>query len=256
MGLGDELMCLGRLEKLYEETGKPHSVSCSIGIKRQHPAWLGNPAWDNDAPQSIIDGGGYRPYIKHWQGNRIIFEDNHKARAGKIYLTKEEKDFIPVLGDYVVVAPSLKDAASPNKSWGFDKFQEVANKLGVKCVQLISDDKENILRGVVVVKTKTFRLAASVISRSKLVICNEGGSHHMAASMGVPAVVIFGSFISPETTGYNIHANITTTEADYCGNWDDCPICKKSMEKITPDMVLSKAQEFLRGENAQGIYRV
>lgn len=249
-------MALGRLERLYEETGKPHAVTCAIGIKRQHPAWIGNPAWDNDATKSITDGGGYRPYIKWWKGGRAVFDFSHKARAGKIYLTKEEKDFIPIVGDYIVVAPSLKGTASPNKDWGFDKFQKIVDNIGIRCVQLIADDSERLLKGAFVVKTKTFRLAASVISRSKLVICNEGGSHHMAASMGVPAVVIFGSFISPDITGYDNHANITTLEADFCGNWDDCAICQKSMEKITPDMVLSKAQEFLRGENAQGIYRI
>lgn len=261
MGIGDEIMCLGRLERLYEETGKPHSVVCATGIKRDHPAWHGNPAYDKNSPKSIKDGGGYRPYIRGWQGSRIIFEENHRPRAGKIFLTESEKSSFSEITDrfkdgFVVIAPHLKDAASPNKSWGFDNFQEVAAEIRLPIIQLIEDSQQKIIENSMPLNTKTFREAAGVISRARLVICNEGGTHHMAASMGVPAVVVLGSFIPPEITGYDAHANVTVSGATYCGDWSPCQDCRKAMEKIKPRDIMGIAERFLGGENAAGVYRI
>lgn len=254
-------MALGRLEAAYEATGKPHSVVCATGIKRDHPAWHGNPAYDKNSPKSIKDGGGYRPYIKGWQGDRIIFEEIHKARAGKIYLTESEKSsFCEITdrfaGGFVVIAPHLKDTASPNKSWGFENFQKVADSISIPVVQLMEFSHQKKLDNAITLQTKTFREAAGVMSRARLVICNEGGTHHMAASMGVPAVVVFGSFISPEITGYDLHANFTTKDAHFCGNWSPCTTCKMAMDKINPAVIISAVERFLGGENAAGIYRV
>jgi hypothetical protein len=47
-------------------------------------------------------------------------------------------------------------------------------------------------------------------SGAALLISPEGGLHHAAAALGVRAVVIFGGFISPATTGYELHTNLFT----------------------------------------------
>jgi FkbM family methyltransferase len=53
-------------------------------------------------------------------------------------------------------------------------------------------------------------MAAGVLSGASLLISPEGGLHHAAAALGVRAVVIFGGFISPATTGYALHTNLFT----------------------------------------------
>lgn len=263
MGLGDELMCLGRLEAAFEETGFPHSVVCAVGIKRDHPAWHGNPAYDKKSAKSIVDGGGYRPYIRHWNGNQAIFNKDHRPRAGKIILSNDEKSsFSEELNmfpsGFVVIAPHLKDSASKNKSWGFEDFQSVVRSISIPCVQLLENENQERLEGAMHLICPTFKHAAGVIARSKVVVCNEGGTHHMAASMGVPAVVIFGSFIPPEVTGYPTHANLTTVGAHYCGKWDNCADCQAAMKSIKSETIIKIINNFLNGETNDWarIYRV
>jgi hypothetical protein len=46
---------------------------------------------------------------------------------------------------------------------------------------------------------------------------SEGGMHHAAAAVGVPAVVLFGGFIPPEIMGYKGQISLTGG-ATACGN--------------------------------------
>jgi hypothetical protein len=248
-------MALGRCEAIYEETGKPVCITDRYNIPRKHDLWVGNPAWDKNSDIRIIDGAGARSYIERWHGARSIFNFKHRARAGKVYLTKEELEFNKLEGDYIIIAPNLKLTASPNKQWGFAKFQELVNQTNYRFIQLYQDG-ERLLSGVEHIKTPSARLALSIIKGAKLVIANEGGSHHMAASMDVPAVVFFGSFTSPEVTGYKEHINFTVKNAHYCGNWEVCLECQKSMAKITVDVVLSYFNKFMKGEDVSGIHRI
>lgn len=245
MGLGDEIMALGRAEEIFEKTGKPVSIVNEIGAARRHDAWVGNPAWDERSSQKLLDCASHRAYIKHWAGRKIVFNLDHRPRAGKIFLTDEEKSFNKEIGDYLVISPNLKKNASENKGWGFDRYQKIVlERLNMRVIQLISSDEDRVLNGVDVVKTKHFRQAASIISGAKMVLCNEGGAHHMAASMGVPAVVIFGAFVPPKVTGYDFHDNISVeTDEGFCGNWDRCKHCSDAMKKITIDLVHERVEK-------------
>lgn len=258
MGLGDEILALGRIEKLFEQTGEAHSIFSAMGYPREHDAWIGNPAWldarfthSRHTKYKIIDGGGVRPYIDKWYGDQIIFNMDHRPHAGRIWLTESEKNSarnaVCGIGDYAVVAPVIKDIASPNKSWGVEKWEAVIAGLPLPVFQLMAQDGAVPIRGARALHTAHFRQAAAVIARSKLVLCNEGGSHHMAASMRTPAVVIFGSFIPPQVTGYDFHTNISVeTPHGYCGKFTECADCKEALESITIDDVLMKALDVLR----------
>jgi len=117
MGLGDEIMALGRAELVYEQTGRPVSICTMTECPREHDAWVGNPAWEKNAGKKIIDGGGARAYIKNWHGRQCNFNMDHTARAGRIYLTEEERARCTLEGPYAIVAPNLKETASKNKIW-------------------------------------------------------------------------------------------------------------------------------------------
>lgn len=255
MGLGDEIMALGEAERVFLETGRPVRIIDRYAKSREHPAWAGNPAWDKHAQDFIQNGAGVRPYIQKWVGNRIIFNHQYRPRAGLIALGPDDYATCQAQGEFVIVAPNLKKEASVNKDWGFEKWQEVVNGLELPVYQLMGGD-EPILENVIPVSTPSFRAACAWIKKAKLVLCNEGGTHHMAASMGTKAVVIFGAFVPPSVTGYPIHCNITTKDAHYCGNFSYCAECQNALAKITPDVVLSKARGFLRGVDESGIYRV
>jgi hypothetical protein len=246
MGLGDEIMALGRAERIFEETGRPVSIRTPLRIAREHPAWVGNPAWEKNATKMIIDGASARPYIIGWRHRRAIYNLSHRPRAGKIWLTDQEKDFCKIDGEFAIVAPTIKTGASPNKAWGMDKWKKVVKSVDMPVYQLIPDNKTKVLDGAIPIETPDFRLAASVISKAKFVMCNEGGTHHMAASMGVPAVVIFGAFVPPSVTGYDFHRNISIeTEQGYCGNWDKCSHCDEAMKKITVEMVKKEVHDLM-----------
>lgn len=257
MGLGDEILALGRCEVLYEQTGVPVAILDRNGQPRNHPAWHGNPAWKYESMAAIRDGAGHRPYIKGWQNNRVYFENTYRPRAGRIHLSDIDiafgKGLQDRLGEYIVLQPHTKATASPNKHYPFEWWQKIVDASPLPVVQLLAEDADKRLHGAVHIHTIHFRLAASAIKHARLVVCSEGGSHHMAASMGVPAVVYFGSFVPPEVTGYPIHRNLAVaTESGACGNYRPCKHCENSLAKAPPDVVLSHIRDVLGGGlNAQ-----
>jgi hypothetical protein len=258
MGLGDEIMALGEAETAFEIDGVPVAIIDVYGNPRKHPAWEGSIAWNKKSHKTVVNCPKSRGYIKRWDGSKIVFNMDYRPMAGRITLTHEivnwSESIIP-LDPFIVAAPNVKDTASPNKVWPFEYWQELVKKIDMPIVQLVQDG-ERILDGVIAIKTPTFRHAAAVIQCAEYVICHEGGTHHMAASVGAEAIVLFGSFIPPEVTGYEYHANITTQDAHYCGEFTACPHCKSEMLKIAPDMVHSILERGLNGQEIKGIHRL
>jgi ADP-heptose:LPS heptosyltransferase len=88
------------------------------------------------------------------------------------------------------------------------------------------------------------RQASAVLAGAALLISPEGGLHHAAAALGLRAVVIFGGFISPATTGYDLHRNFFTG-GQACGMRLACAHCAEAMARITPEEVAAAAREQL-----------
>lgn len=250
-------MALGRAEKHFERTGERVSICAAGGYPRDHDAWHGNPAWIHEGGHKIIDGASVRPYHIGPLSGKGIWILDHKPRAGKVWLTKAERDFaVNVLHAagltrrrFAVVGVDVKPNASVNKNWGLNNWQEVINRMTVPVVQLLQDKNQKPLDGCIGIYTGHFRQAMAIIAHAALVMCNEGGNHHMAASMRVPAVVIFGAFIPPSVTGYDFHRNIAIeTPEGYCGNFGECRHCNKAMAQITPAVVLSQVKHLLDGK--------
>ena len=93
-------------------------------------------------------------------------------------------------------------------------------------------------------KTPSFRHAVVALSRARLAILPEGGLHHGAAAVGVKAVVLFGGFIPPSVTGYDMHVNLTGG-AEACGSLKTCEHCRAAMDAIKVDDVLKAADGIL-----------
>jgi Glycosyltransferase family 9 (heptosyltransferase) len=173
-------------------------------------------------------------------GTRWNWNYDFKAAPGELFFDRGEIEYAERAGQFfVVIEPNVPwhKSVAPNKDWGFARYQQVANRLllaGHDVVQF-SHGRDR-LRGVRVVKTPTFRHALAVLNRASTAVLPEGGLHHGAAALGIPAVVIFGGFIPPQVTGYAMHINLNGN-ADACGSLQRCQHCRDALDRITVDEV-------------------
>jgi len=169
----------------------------------------------------------------------LFFLPNEEAAASIALLGVEPSRL-------VIIEPNTKYQA-PNKQWGIDRYSHVALRLvreGWEVAQFSSSGAARI--GIRQLHVETFKVACAVLRHARLYIGPEGGLHHAAAALGIPAVVIFGGYISPAVTGYRSHANLFTGQGVGCGRVDPCGHCKECMGKITVDAVLTPALEVLK----------
>lgn len=245
MGWGDEIIATGQAKRLHEAdpTRKVLMVG-KDGQPRIHPIWDGNPRLlsvreyrKGMARQVLANYSGNRPYIDYsrttperwaWNGWRV--------EPGEIYLSAAERVAFALAAGSVVIEPHVKGPKQVNKQWGWDNWQALVDaRPDLDFIQL-GPAGTQLLRGVRHVVTQTVRHAAAALSQAKAAVLPEGGLHHAAAALGVPAVVIFGGFISPASTGYDTHVNIFTG-GEACGNKAPCPHCQAAMAAISVEDV-------------------
>lgn len=151
---------------------------------------------------NIVDKAGSRPVAR-----------SHRP---KIYLTEEEKgwaaDFVNKnsMGDGIVVGIAPGASYGPAKRWPAERFHETARKLAndYRAISVLfggADDREicdNVLgaNGLNLSGELDLRKSAAMISKCDVFITNDSGLMHIAASLGVPTVAIFGS-TDPVLTG-------------------------------------------------------
>ena len=135
----------------------------------------------------------------------------------KIYLIAEEKkwaeDFLQGkgIGDNIVVGIAPGASYGPAKRWMPEGFGEVARRLvdeyeakvvlfGGKDDRSICNDVLNVMQGINLAGEVDLRKSIALLSRCNLFITNDSGLMHIAASLGVPIIAIFGS-TDPKLTG-------------------------------------------------------
>jgi len=149
MGLGDEIMALGRAEREYETHGRPVAITSLIGCKRDQLIWHGNPAWNPGSGKKIIDYNGYRPYIDHWHRRDAIYNLDHRPRAGFIHFEDRYHLTCKLETPYAIIEPGIKRAASPNKNYGRERWAEVIKDFPIPVYQLIQDQREKVVQGAI-----------------------------------------------------------------------------------------------------------
>jgi hypothetical protein len=235
MGWGDEIMAAAQARLLYESNPQPVAILDKFGKPRSHKLWQGldyiaQPG--QPIRQSIVNGSSCRPYIDY---NRTTkkrwFYTNWRASVGEIVCYRAPKR------DYVVIEPAIKRNASPNKQW--DGWQALVHaRPAVDWVQLGPVGTRPLV-GARHIVTNDFTAACAALSGARAAILPEGGLHHAAAALGVPAVVIFGSMVSPMNTGYDCQRNIYRPhDSGPCGWRIPCLHCQNVMEGISPYEVL------------------
>lgn len=261
MGMGDEIMAAGEAEILFRrDPSRPVAICNRVGEPRWHPVWEGNPAIATPAyvnsgkrVHHITNGVGCRPYIRYpFTAARGMRFTQWRARdhVGRLYLTEEELERGRALrreiGPFLVLEPSVKPDTTPNKSWGLHRFTEVVRALPDVTFVRVHGLECQPFSPVRNVKTETFREACGYIAASDGYVGTEGGFHHAAAALGKPAVVIFGGFISPKTTGYETHINLCDKgPGSPCGRWQPCGHCEAAMARITPDRVVESVRRMM-----------
>lgn len=176
--------------------------------------------------------------LRQWRWN------DWKCPRGEIFLTDDEKSFAEPYAGLVIVEPNLKPKASPNKDWGLGRWQALVDaRRDIPWAQ-IGPIGTHALRGVQMIHTPDFRHGCAVLARARTAVLPEGGLHHAAAALSVPAVVIFGGFISPKQTGYAGQHNLFTG-GQPCGMREPCEHCRKAMAAITVENVLQELETIL-----------
>lgn len=199
-------------------------------------------------------------WINHCKGHRLynklengkwVWNFDFKVQAGEFYFSYDELAFADKYqGRFIVMEPNIpwQKKVAPNKDWGEDKYQEVClqlKQLGLRIVQFHHGNTRRVLKGAQVISAPNFRTAISVLSKARLYIGPEGGMHHAAAAVDVPAVVLFGGFIPPGIMGYGNQICLTGG-ATACGNIDPCPHCRDAMNRISVDEVIESSRRYLQ----------
>jgi hypothetical protein len=261
VGFGDEIMVTGEARRLQRNDRRPVQVLDRNGRPRRHPLWADNPRFWRPGmaePQRIANGPGCRPYLDYaamgrdWRrlyprrpfstrirDARLPWRfTSWRAAPGELTLPRGEPNGL------VVVEPHVKPGASPNKDWGWERWQALVRTLRLPWAQLgLSGTR--VLPGVTHVPTRTFEEACRVLDGAAAAVLPEGGLHHAAAALGVPAVVIFGGYAAPANLGYDAHVNLYSPDGSPCGQRVACDHCAAAMAAIAPQRVAEELERLL-----------
>jgi hypothetical protein len=190
---------------------------------------------------SLLNAGGSRPYIEQKTAVRWTWK-KWDIQPGEVFLSDVEKDFAASFAGRILVEPNTK-IPDGNKAWKFERWQELVRRMGPEQFIQVGPPGARRLDGVRFSQT-TFRLALAVLSVSRAFVGTEGALHHAAAALGVPAVVLWSEFISPEFTGYDSQINIRHAGVA-CGNRTRCVGCEAAMSAIEVDEVQLSLEKLL-----------
>src|SRR3990167_1316291 len=252
IGVGDDIMVAGRARVM--QMSDPRKVRPTYqGKLRWNTIWDNNPRiarpGENCDFQVLVarDMKNNRPYHTFKTPEKWGYNLAFRPDVGEIYLSEEEKEIRAKHAGRIIIEPHIKPGASPNKQWGENRWQALCDLIlasGIRPAQ-IGPAGTKTLRGAELIETPTFRHGCAVLAGAMACVLPEGGLHHSAAALGVPAVVIFGNFTPVELTGYAIHRNIGASLGEACGMRTPCPCCEKAMARITPWYVCDELRRIL-----------
>lgn len=241
VGWGDDLMAAGRARALRADAGPPVAIVNRQGVRAWSELWRNNPdiaqpEYDGEV-RELIDGSGNRQYIVAKDARQWTWRD-FKPTPARLVFPRGELEYaehVTPLGA-VLIEPTLKPKASPNKQWPVQYWRElVMAHPSVDWVQVGTRRVTRVHPRVHYITTPSFRHACAVLARCRAAVLHEGGLHHAAAAVGVRAVVIYGGFITPAQTGYDLHTNLVASGPQTpCGMRVNCQHCVRAMSAIKP----------------------
>lgn len=239
MGLGDNIMATG-IAKGAAARGKRIAFGDGKKIIWDHNSeqiFRGNPNIASPGSEGAKD----LEWIKFYRGSRIYNEHDKvnnrwlwnyefKSMPGEIFLNAEELRWADQFSKgCIIVEKNVPEKLGViNKQWDKDRYEGIIKRFDKKVVELNGS-------------APSFRHALAALSRASLYIGPEGGLHHGAAAVGIPAVVIFGGWIPPQVTGYDGHINLTGGAKEFCGSLRLCNHCQSALKNISVDEVYNSA---------------
>jgi hypothetical protein len=188
---------------------------------------------------------------KELKYTKFAWQPDYQAVRGELYFDSNEKSAASEIAlrlpnPFFIIEPHIANKPWKNKKgWPFERWQAVVDALPEVGFVQMSDG--NVLDRVHHVLTPTFRQACGIVACAGAVIASEGGLHHAAAALDIPAVVLWGHYTSPDILGYDDHENIRHAEGLGCGyTWKDCPDCQESMHDIKVDEVIEAIRKVIR----------
>ena len=258
MGWGDELMVTGRARVMQERDRRKVRVVYERP-NRWFEAYDHNPRLAVPSEQGNFQilhprVNGLRPYCTAKTPERWGWR-KYQPPVGELYLTASERAFGAHYAGRILLEPHIKASASPNKQWGWVRWNKLAwllTRRGLKVSQ-IGPAGVPVLEGIEFIDTPGLRHAAAVIATARAAVLPEGGLHHTAAVFGTPAVVIYGGFISPEVTGYAGQTALFAKSDEHplgCGWRLPCRHCEQAMASIAPETVADELEKLLAERDA------
>ena len=251
MGTGDALMASGEARQAYAKDGFPVLIVGRGNTPQWSDVFTGVPYLLRRPIASryttIVNGSGLRPYIAA-HNDKLWTWKPYRPSPAEVVFTQQERSFARRYRGAVMVEPHGKEIGHKNKDWGFNKWSEIdryLHEMGIRTIQCGPQGVRPLPFAERVV-TPSFRHALAVLSYTKAFVGGEGGLTHGAAAVNVPAVIVFGGFISPRVTGYDTNVNIFTGTDLGCGSRVDCSHCRECMDKIPVEQVVNSLRGFIQ----------
>jgi hypothetical protein len=254
MSFGDEIMASGHALAVHRETGGRVVIVGRNGRPRWSDLWAGLP-WivqqdEQDGGAAALQNGPQcRPYISYPFNREIGCRYSGwraKDNVGEIRFTAEETTYAAHatadIDGFILIEPGVPAQSNPNKQWGRAKWQGLADILQSqgRIVVQVGQRGTDTLNGVKLLETPSFRHGAAILARAGHAVLPEGGLHHAAGALHLPAVVLFGGAVDVDATGYPWHINVVDDGAlSPCGAWSPCDHCADVWAKLTPEHVAS-----------------
>ena len=239
MGLGDWVMASAQVKEANERTGKKVMLGDGKRYFFEKEIFANNPrmAVPGEECTWVPNYGGSRPYITGSLNKHFIFNDNWRPSPGELFFSDAElewSDRYSPDNPYIVIEPNVKNRFTHgvNKAW---PYWEDISRANLPFLQL-GDGTGKLFESS---KTNTFREALLLLRNAALFVGTDGGLHHAAAALNIPAVVIWTGFSSPKHLGYDTHTNVHKGGKP-CGNYGGvCSHCAEIAKSISPDEVLA-----------------
>lgn len=148
---------------------------------------------------------------------------------------------------FAIVKPIGRVAFTPNKEWGFERYQAVVDQIRDICWIQPGDPGERALAGAVDLNGRAdLRELFYLISRARFVLGGEGLINHVAAAFGTPSVVVFSGFSHVELARYPATVPVVRTPQVACAPcWKEEP-CPVPGKPCTSDIVPAQVLEAVR----------
>jgi hypothetical protein len=203
MGFGDQILATATVKKAFARLNRPVCIGNGAQVEWSE-VFHGNPKISRHpypGVRWVREFEGFRPYIDYAKSEkgRFTWNMDYRAQPGELYLTHEEKARYKEFDGAIYIEPNVKTTITTNKDWGFERWQDlVSATIHVRYIQ----GAGRRLAGVGQAGTETFRAACALLSNCSLFVGTDGGLHHAAGALGIPAIVLWSGYAPSSVLGY------------------------------------------------------